>query len=298
MKPVDTHVPYSVEHFGLEETDLDPQLVSDYINDIMAHLQKLESKYIVNDKFLLSSKTSPRMRLVLMNWLIDVHLNFKLVQETLFLCVSIVDRYLEKNKNIGRENLQLVGITALMIATKYEEIYAPEIDDFVYVCDNLFTRKDMLKMEKSIIKTLNFNFGSPCALHFLRRYSKVCKVEPLHHIMSKYLIELTLVEQKYSSLRPSLIAASALTLSIKLLDIPNVGEKSLNTILVASGYKTSEMLPVLKHLASSVLSIQDSKYQAVKTKYEVSSFNKISLRPELRSDLIQKLAASNQKTNK
>jgi G2/mitotic-specific cyclin-B, other len=79
------------------------------------------------------------MRAILVDWIIEVHLKFKLLPETLFITVSLIDRYLEKIQ-IKRNNLQLVGVTAMLIATKYEEIYAPEVRDFVYITDNAYTK--------------------------------------------------------------------------------------------------------------------------------------------------------------
>lgn len=72
------------------------------------------------------------MRAILIDWLVDVHLKFKLMAETLYLTVYLIDKYLESNP-INRSKLQLVGVSAMFIACKIEEIYAPELKDFVYV---------------------------------------------------------------------------------------------------------------------------------------------------------------------
>ena len=103
------------------------------------------------DKF--QSDITPKMRAVLIDWLIDVHLKFKLWGETLYLTVNIIDRFLEKVK-INRKKLQLVGVTAMFIASKYEEIYAPEVKDFAYVTDSAFNKQDILSMEGDILKAL------------------------------------------------------------------------------------------------------------------------------------------------
>jgi G2/mitotic-specific cyclin-B, other len=83
-----------------------------------------------------------KMRAILVDWIIEVHLKFKLLPETLFITVSLIDRYLEKVQ-IKRNNLQLVGVTAMLIASKYEEIYAPEVRDFVYITDNAYTKEEI-----------------------------------------------------------------------------------------------------------------------------------------------------------
>jgi cyclin B len=65
-----------------------------------------------------------------------------------------------------------VGVTSMLIASKYEEMYAPEVADFVYITDNAYQKKDIREMEALILKTLDFSMGKPLCLHFLRRNSK------------------------------------------------------------------------------------------------------------------------------
>jgi hypothetical protein len=79
------------------------------------------------------------MRAILVDWLIEVHLKFKLKSETLFLTVNLIDRFLERQK-VSRNKLQLVGVTAMMIASKYEEIYPPQIGDFAYITDKAVSK--------------------------------------------------------------------------------------------------------------------------------------------------------------
>lgn len=79
------------------------------------------------------------MRAILVDWIIEVHLKFKLLPETLFVTVNLIDRYLSL-VSVKRNNLQLVGVTAMFIASKYEEIYAPEVRDFVYITDNAYSK--------------------------------------------------------------------------------------------------------------------------------------------------------------
>lgn len=91
-----------------------------------------------------------KMRSILIDWLIEVHLKFKLVPESLFLTVNLIDRYLEREQ-VNRQKLQLVGVTAMLIACKYEEIYPPIVKDFVYITDNAYTKEEILEMERKIL---------------------------------------------------------------------------------------------------------------------------------------------------
>jgi hypothetical protein len=120
-------------HDDIDQHDFDdPQAVVEYVNDIYQYLMAKE-KDRVDPRYMASqSDINEKMRAILVDWLVEVHRMFKLLPETLFLCVSIIDRYLSM-KQVNRDMLQLVGITCMLIASKYEEIYAPECNDFVYI---------------------------------------------------------------------------------------------------------------------------------------------------------------------
>ena len=75
----------------------------------------------------------------------------------------------------------------MLLASKYEEMYAPEIADFVYITDNAYTKSDIRKMECIILKTLDFNMGRPLPLHFLRRNSKAGEVNIYLVFMYRYV---------------------------------------------------------------------------------------------------------------
>ncbi len=96
------------------------------------------------------------MRAILIDWLVEVHLKFKLVPESLYLTVNLIDRYLELEQ-VNRQRLQLVGVTAMLIACKYEEIYPPIVKDFVYITDNAYSKEEILEMERRMLQTLDFD---------------------------------------------------------------------------------------------------------------------------------------------
>lgn len=79
------------------------------------------------------------MRGILHSWLVEVHLKFKLLPETLYIAINLIDRYLER-RFVARNEYQLLGTTAMLIACKYEERYPPVIEDFVHITDNTYSR--------------------------------------------------------------------------------------------------------------------------------------------------------------
>lgn len=92
--------------------------------------------------------------------------------ETLYVTVSILDRYLQKVP-IKKAQLHLLGVTCILIATKYEEIYPPELKDLIEISENKFTKQEVLKLEYDVIKTLDFNFFASTSYRFLERFKKI-----------------------------------------------------------------------------------------------------------------------------
>ena len=97
-----------------------------------------------------------RMRAILIDCLIDVHLKYKLLPQTMYIAVNLIDRYSKKN-DTNRAKLQLVGTTAIFISCKYEETYPPDLKDFIYIIDGAYLKSDDLRMENKILSNLNFD---------------------------------------------------------------------------------------------------------------------------------------------
>lgn len=269
----------------------DPSLVTDYVQDIFQYLRTLETQYVIRKGYLDAHRTTPRMRSIVVNWMVDVHINFKSLLETFHLSVSLFDRYLQQHMTIGRETLQLVGVTAILIASKYEEMYVPEVTDFEYICDNTFSISEIIKMERDMLTTLKFNLGRPLSIHFLRRFNKVAKVTSDHHNLAKYLLEICLLHHELCHIDPSLQAAAACCLSISILsDISEPSKVWTRTLVYYSSYKYSDIKPVLLNLATFLFKMEKSKFTAIKDKYASSNYGKISLNPKLQGLLVKKLA--------
>merc|ERR1719456_682745 len=113
-----------------------------------------------------------KMRAILIDWLVEVHMKYKLKTETLFLAVNIIDRFLER-KSMTRKKLQLVGVTGMLIAAKFEEIYPPEVRDFVYITDKAYTKEEILSMEVLMLTVLEFAVNCPTVAHFFERYQRI-----------------------------------------------------------------------------------------------------------------------------
>jgi G2/mitotic-specific cyclin-B, other len=199
-----------------EEASLNPYSHSEYAVEVFDYLSRVEPLGYPNPNYMASqTDINEKMRAILIDWLNEVHLKFKLVQDTLFLAIQIIDRFLSI-VDVPRSRLQLVGVTAMFVASKFEEVSIPEVNDFVYICDNAFTREQIIEMEQTVLNKLQFNLSFPTPCAFVKRFHQAAEGdEALLHTIS-LLVELSLIE--YSAIRhpPSLLAAAATSVALTL----------------------------------------------------------------------------------
>ncbi|XP_009635576.2 G2/mitotic-specific cyclin-B1 [Egretta garzetta] len=269
------------------EDGADPKLCSDYVKDIYKYLRSLEENQPVRPKYLAGQEINGNMRAILIDWLVQVQVKFGLQQETLYMAVAIIDRFLQDNA-VTKEVLQLVGVTAMFVASKYEEIYPPHIGDFAYVTDNTYTKFQICQMEMKILRALDFDLGRPLPPHFLRRASKIAEVDLEQHILAKYLMELSIVDYDMVHFPPSKTASAASCLALKLLD----GCEWTPTLQHYMSYTENDLLPVMQHIAKNVILVNEgiTKYVAIKNKYASSKNCKISRLEQLDSTIVWNLA--------
>ncbi|NWH71641.1 CCNB2 protein, partial [Piaya cayana] len=243
----------------------------------------------IRPRYLDGEMLNGRMRALLVDWLIQVHSRFRLLQETLYMCVAIMDRFLQ-NHPVSRNKLQLVGVTALFLAAKYEEMLTPDIGDYAYITDNAYTTEDVREMEIMILQELNFSLGRPLPIHFLRRASKAGEADAKQHTLAKYLMELTLLDYDMVHHRPSEIAAAALCLSQKILGRNSWGTKEQ----FYTGYTEESLVMTMKHMAKNVVKVNEklTKYVATKQKYSSPKLMMISTIPQLTGKVVKDLALS------
>jgi cyclin B len=200
------HYEATVDPVDLHDMN-DPQTCAEYASEIFQWLRATESipgnNNTVSPTYMSRQEDiNEKMRAILIDWLVEVHLKFKLVPESLYLTVNLIDRYLEKEQ-VNRQKLQLAGVTAMLIACKYEEIYAPEVRDFVYITDKAYTREEILQMEFHILSTLDFSISSPSSYRFLERFGKIANANSKQLCLARYLIELPLIEYRMLKHCPS-----------------------------------------------------------------------------------------------
>lgn len=187
------------------------------------------------------------MRSTLINWLIEVGEEYELQSETLCLAIAYLDRFLSV-MSVVRNKLQLVGISALYIAAKFEEISPPSVNDFVYISDSSYTVKQILNMERIMLKALTFDLCVPTATAFLNTFHAFSASGDVLKFLSQYIAEMALLDgEKYLAVRPSKIAAASLALARLNMSQP-IWTKKLAQL---TGYAVDSLRDIILQLAKS-----------------------------------------------
>ncbi len=197
-----------------------PQEINEYFEEIFYDMQLKENSSLIDPNYFKNTQKfiNKRMRAILLDWLIDVHKKYKLKPETIYLTVNIIDRYLSK-VSVNTINLQLVGVAALLISSKYEDIYPPKVKELAEITDGAYVANQILVMEEDILSTLNFDLFYPTQWHFLECYKKKLTLNEQSFYLAWYLMELGLIDIILIKYKGSIIASSAVLLSMKYFNI-------------------------------------------------------------------------------
>ncbi|KAF2202707.1 A/B/D/E cyclin [Delitschia confertaspora ATCC 74209] len=256
----------------LDDEDVgDPLMVSEYVVEIFDYLKELEITTMANPDYMDNQADLEwKMRGILVDWLLEVHTRFRLLPETLFLAVNIIDRFLS-TKIVQLDRLQLVGVTAMFIASKYEEVLSPHVQNFRHVADDGFTEEEILSAERFVLAALNYDLSYPNPMNFLRRISKADNYDIQTRTLGKYLLEISCLDHRFIGHPPSQVAAAAMYLARLVLER---GEWDA-TIAHYAGYTEEEIQPVLQlmidYLSSPVV------HEAFFKKYASKKFLKASI---------------------
>ncbi len=266
---------YTGQLDDIDRRDMDdPLCATAYVNELYDHFRMKEEETSAKPTYMEAQPNiSARMRTILIDWLIEVHLKFKLIPETLYLTVNVIDRYLER-ATITRQNLQLLGVTALFLASKYEEIYPPEISDLIYICDNAYDKEQILFMEESILKVLHYNMTIPSPHAFLVRFLKAAHADRQMVLFSCYILDGTLQSYKLLSYRPSQLAAAAVMIARKV-----VGRNTWSpTLRKYAAYDEEEILPIAREILQEKSAMSED-FHGVDKKYSSSRYGGIAKTP-------------------
>lgn len=252
------------------------QSVQEYAPDIHNQLFHDEAARLPKGEYMDSqTDITPKMRTILVDWLVEVHNKYRLSSETLHLTMNLIDRYLERIP-VMRKRLQLVGVVAMFIASKFEEISPPELHDWVYICDRAYTKDEILRMECTMLSTLNFQIVVPTAAHFFPFLEKANGCDAVHRETAQYLLELGLLDIRLLQYKPSHVVASALLLSNELFRCSSVWPAAM----VQASRQTEEALSgcvaELRQLLEADRAGAGGQLQAVHKKFAVPQRHGVS----------------------
>ncbi|XP_052211978.1 G2/mitotic-specific cyclin-B2-like [Dreissena polymorpha] len=256
----------------------DPLNCSEYAQDIIDYLQAVERRFSFPTNFLSDKKSevSPQMRSVLMDWLIQVQVHQELSQYTLHLCANLIDKFLAHTK-IQLNVLQLLGITCLLLAAKFHERFPPEITDLCRLTDDTYKPDQVLKMERYVLKKLEFNLNLPGPIVFLDRFLMVnaCDKNDLIKSMAVYLLDLLLIEISYVHFFPSVLAASCLYVAREVLGVS--GEEVWDrNFMHYTKYSVKDMEACISMVQRALNKQSRSRFQGAKNKYAHHVYHGIS----------------------
>ncbi|GAA5834486.1 hypothetical protein JCM11251_007020 [Rhodosporidiobolus azoricus] len=196
----------------------DISMVAEYSEEIFTYMSKLEEASMPNPRYMdHQTEIEWSMRTTLIDWLLQVHMRYHMLPETLWIAINIIDRFLS-NRVVSLIKFQLVGVTAMFIAAKYEEIMAPSVEEFVYMTEGGYSRDEILRGERIILQSLEFNVSSYCSPYsWVRRISKADDYDIQTRTLSKFLMEVTLLDHRFLRAKPSMIAAIGMYLARRML---------------------------------------------------------------------------------
>lgn len=245
---------------------------SEYANEIYNYLKEREAPFLIKFGSFLKIQTEvhEKMRECLIDWLVEIHRKFKLLPETLYMTVSLIDRVFAKEK-IQKSKLQCLGLASLFIAGKYEEIYPPDLRDYVNVANYQVGKDEILKMERQILKILEFDLSCPSIYIFLQRYSRLLKTDETQFSLAEYLSESQFLDTRMFKYPPSLIAASCLYLSSKILN-----KDCWNSLIEEqSKYSESEVKSCAGLISKIPNIVENQGFLNIKTKFMSTKYKEV-----------------------
>ncbi|KAH9714707.1 cyclin-A2-4 [Citrus sinensis] len=267
------------DHVDIDSDHTDPQLCSLYAADIYSNLQvaELNRRPFPNFMETVQRDITQAMRGILVDWLVEVSEEYKLVPDTLYMTVYLIDWFLCQNY-IERQRLQLLGITCMLIASKYEEICAPRVEEFCFITDNTYSREESIfdcAPEKSYVTGIKDGESGAkmFGLSIIRTNNKNLS-EEISESSSSFLQELSLVDYGFLKFIPSIIAASAVFLARWTMDQSSHPWNA--TLEHYTSYKASDLKVSAFALQDLQLNTNGCPLNAIRMKYrqeKVTSIN-------------------------
>ncbi|XP_033249631.1 G2/mitotic-specific cyclin-B3-like [Drosophila miranda] len=290
-------VPRGVVDFDQKNWD-DPLQVSHYSMEIFNYLKTREPAFAIGDYMPRQIHLTTYMRAVLVDWMVEVQEHFRLYHETLYLAVKIVDLYLCRAV-IKKENLQLLGITAFFIASKYDECLPLRIWEVLYICDGAYSRDELVKMELETLRLIQYDLGIPLSYSFLRRYARCAQVKRTTLTLARYILELSLMDYAAIGFRDSQMASAALYMALRMRAGASHLEQQTwtSTLVHYTGFQLAEFAEIVPVLNAGLHRRPLDTIKKIRNKYSDKIFHEVAKVPLLTNqELFQNNLAPKQKS--
>jgi DNA-directed RNA polymerase subunit F len=205
-----------------------------------------------------------------------VHRKFRLVPESLYVTQHVIDQFLSRKK-IQKSQLHLLGVTTLHIAAKYEEIYPPDLRDFLTVSENKFTKQMVVDMEKEILTAIDFKVTAPSAYRFLQRFRRMSElVDDEVFFFAQYLQEIALLDITLLRFKPSQLAAASMILAARQLKKQNCWTEEVARF---AKYSEADLQEAVEEIKSFALEINPKFISTLKYKFSKPEYKGVAQHP-------------------
>ena len=211
------------------------------------------------------------MRAILIDWLVEVHFKLNLKIETLYLTIWIIDTFLSY-KIIKRSRLQLVGTASLLISCKYNDIYYPNVFEFIKLTDNSYKKSELLDMEKQILEVMKFNICIPTSIHFYQIISNFFELDEKLLNLGKYFLENTLLDYDMLKFSPSILAISSIYIIMKYSCSKNYKYLYKIHYFIPKKILKKTIIDCSKKICLGVKNLSKSNLQNIKKKYSLKQY--------------------------
>ena len=227
------------------------------------------------------SNLNSKLRAIIIDWIVDQHVELNLLPQTLHITVDLIDQYLDKERNRDQDEFQLIGISAMVIASKYNEICPPGASAFVGSTDNQYSTRDVFEMAGCMLRKQIIVY--PTAHQFLVRFleDSANPSIPLRLVpcFAHYVIDLTLQEYSLLKYPPSVKAAAAIHIARMQMDELPIWNATLEYYTC---YSKAALAPCVREIMEIIGKFQNGiktyrKLSAVKRKYSKDRFLNVSL---------------------
>ncbi|KKA29700.1 hypothetical protein TD95_005166 [Thielaviopsis punctulata] len=256
-----THKMMSWERQEQVANELSRLASDEYMEDIMQHLRHMEDETLPDVNLIdMQREIQWFMRPFLMDFIIEAHNAFRLLPETLFLTINLLDRYCSK-RIVYKNHYQLVACASLLIAAKYtdKKERVPQISELNRMCCGLYDSGMFTQMEMHVLNTLEWVIGHPTVDFFTQIMVTEERDDKEVEHMTAYLCEVALYHRDFVSTKPSVLARASLALARAILGRPEVndgewGQAENDTYMTLFRYLAQPSVVLSKKYSSSSFS--------------------------------------------